>query len=235
MKTFAEKRVLLGFLFLLAGSVLLLEYFSLIPWVLPPVLISWKSFLLLLGIYFLVTSKDKTTGIILIVISSIFITGGLFDMRFWQVVKLAIPVVLIIAGIAIIMKRQLFSPKQINIAEGENINDYINETYIFAGGEKVIRSENFKGGVITAIFGGSEIDLRHSKLAPGVNAIDMMCIFGGVSLRVPEDWDVKIDVNPIFGGFSDERKLERREHPLNPEKTLYLKGMVVFGGGEIKT
>lgn len=235
MKTVFEKRNLLGILFLLVGSILLLDFYNIIPWSIPSYVISWKSFLFLLGLYFLVTSRDKTTGIILVIISTIFIVTDAFDMRFWEVVRLVIPLVLIIAGLAIIMRKQTFKPIQINIPEGDNVNDYINETNIFAGGEKKLRSQNFKGGAITSIFGGSELDLRTAQLAPGVNAIDLLCIFGGTSLKVPEDWDVKIEVNAIFGGFSDERKLERKERLENSEKTLYLKGLVLFGGGEIVT
>jgi predicted membrane protein len=235
MKTIVEKRILLGVLFLIAGTVLLFEYFNIIPLDIPSYVISWKSFVLALGVYFLITSRDKTTGVLLITISSLLIIGDVFNMRFWEVVRLIIPLVLIIAGLAIIMRRQSFNPTQINIPEGDNVNDYINETNIFAGGEKKLTSGNFKGGAITSIFGGSELDLRNAQLAPGVNAIDLLCIFGGSSLRVPEDWEVKIDVNAIFGGFSDERKLEKRERLENNEKTLYLKGLVLFGGGEIVT
>jgi len=235
MKTFIEKRLLLGILFLVAGSILLLEFYNIIPWTIPSYVISWKSFLLVLGVYFLVTSRDKTTGILMVIISSVLITGEVFDMRFWDVVRLVIPLVLILAGLAIIMRKQAFSPRQINIPEGDNVNDYINESNIFAGGEKKIRSQNFKGGAITSIFGGSELDMRTTQLAPGVNAIDLLCIFGGTSIKVPEDWEVKIDVNAIFGGFSDDRKLEKKERQDETEKILYVKGLVLFGGGEIVT
>lgn len=235
MKPFIEKRVLLGILFLLAGTVLLLDYYDAIPWELPSFVFSWKSLLLLLGLYFLITSRDKTTGILLVVIASIFITGDILDLRFWEVVRLLIPVILIIAGLAIITRKKLFSSSEINIPEGENVNDYINETNVFAGGEKKIRTQNFKGGSITSIFGGSELDMRHADMAPGINGIDLLCIFGGTSIKVPEDWEVRIDVNAIFGGFADERKLEKKAEILNPEKVLYIKGMVLFGGGEINT
>jgi predicted membrane protein len=235
MKTIIEKRILLGVLFLLAGTVLLFEYYNIIPLDIPSYLISWKSFLFGLGVYFLITSKEKTTGLILITISTVLITGEVFDMGFWEVVRLIIPLVLIIAGLSIIMHKQAFSSRQINVPAGENVNDYINETNIFSGGEKQLSSHNFKGGTITSIFGGSELDMRLSKMAPGVNSIDLLCIFGGNSLKVPEDWEVKIDVNAIFGGFSDSRKLEKKEFHENPEKVLHIKGLVLFGGGEILT
>ncbi|MBW6537319.1 MAG: cell wall-active antibiotics response protein [Mariniphaga sp.] len=234
MRTFVEKRIMLGILLLLAGIFLMLHFYDLLPWVLPVWVFSWKMLLVVLGIFFIITEKKKSTGIILFLIGSIFIAGEIFDMRFWEVVRFVIPLVLIVAGVSILMRKQVFKPKEFNIPEGADIHDFINETNIFGGGEKKYNSQNFKGGQMTAIFGGSEIDLRHAKLAPGVNAIDLLCIFGGTSIRVPEDWVVKVDVTAIFGGFSDERFLDKKTVFDNPEKVLYIKGLVLFGGGEIK-
>jgi len=234
MRNFMEKRMLLGALLLIAGILLMLHYYELIPWVLPGWVFSWKMLLAVLGIFFVITERNKTTGIILFLIGSMFIAGDIFNMAFWEVVRFVIPMALIIAGITILMRKQVFKPKDINIPEGADINDYINETNIFGGGEKKYNSQNFKGGQMTAIFGGSEIDLRKAKLAPGVNAIDLFCIFGGTSIKVPEDWEVKIDVTAIFGGFSDQRMIEKTDISEKPEKVLYLKGLVLFGGGELK-
>jgi predicted membrane protein len=234
MRTSIEKRMLLGILLLVAGILLMLHYYAILPWVLPGWVFSWKMLLVALGIFFMITERNKSTGIILFLIGSIFIAGEIFDKNFWEVVRFVIPLVLIIAGVTILMRKQVFKPKELNIPEGSDVNDFINETNIFGGGEKKYNSQNFKGGQMTAIFGGSEIDLRNARLAPGVNAIELLCIFGGTSIRVPDDWEVKVDVTAIFGGFSDERKLEKKDISENPEKILYLKGLVLFGGGEIK-
>ena len=234
MRTFMEKRILLGALLLIAGIFLMLQVYELLPLALPDWVFSWKMLLVVLGIFFMITERKKTTGIILFLIGSVFVAGDIFNMRFWEVVRFVIPLILIIAGLTILMRKQVFKPKDINIPEGADINDYINETNIFGGGEKKYRSQNFKGGQMTAIFGGSEIDLRKAQMAPGVNAIDMLCIFGGTSIRVPEDWEVKVDVTAIFGGFSDERLIEKKETSEKADKVLYLKGLVLFGGGELK-
>lgn len=212
----------------------MLRYYNLLPWDLPHYVFSWKSLLVVLGIVFMITEKNKTTGIILFLLGSVFVTGEIMDMRFWEVVRFAIPLVLIVAGLAILIRKPTFTKREINIPEGADINDYINEVNIFGGGEKKLKTQNFKGGQITSIFGGSEIDMRYAQLAPGVNAIDMLCVFGGTSIRVPEGWEIKTEVSAIFGGFSDERKLEKKDVIENPERILYIKGLVLFGGGEIK-
>ena len=59
-------------------------------------------------------------------------------------------------------------------------------------------------------------------------------MFGGGTFYVPSDWSVKADVTAVFGGFSDKRRTNI-ENTTDPEKVLHIKGMVLFGGGEIKT
>ena len=225
---------MLGILLLAAGIFLMLQVWEILPWVFPDWFLTWKMLLVVLGIFFMITEKNKTTGILLFLIGSVFVTGDIFNMKFWEVVRFVIPLILIIAGVSILMRKQVFKPKEFNIPEGADVNDFINETNILGGGEKKYNSQNFRGGQMTAIFGGSEIDFRHAKLAPGINGIDLLCIFGGTSIKVPEDWEVIVDVTAIFGGFSDERMLEKKDTSEKSEKVLYLKGLVLFGGGEIK-
>jgi len=109
----------------------------------------------------------------------------------------------------------------------------IDDTAVFGGGDHLMRSQQFKGGRITAVFGGSSFDLRKAKLAPGINVIDVFCLFGGTKLIIPEDWNIKIRVTSIFGGFSDKRHIMPETHT-NEETQLVITGMAVFGGGEIK-
>ncbi len=235
MKHQKDKRSLLGFILVLVGSALLLRYLDLIPWDLPHYVFSWKSLLILLGIVLLTSEKNKTTGTILFVIGSVFLLADIFNQEFWEVVRFVIPLILIVAGVAILIRRQSYSKHEINKTGENDSADVINDVSVFGGGEKKILSQNFKGGQLTAIFGGSEIDFRKAKLADGVNAIDLLCIFGGVSMKIPEGWQVKSEVNAIFGGFSDERSfMDHTPETTKPEKVLYIKGLVLFGGGEIK-
>ena len=47
------------------------------------------------------------------------------------------------------------------------------------------------------------------------------------------NWDVKIDVIAIFGGFSDKRR--NMTTSSEGDRRLVIKGIAIFGGGEIKS
>jgi predicted membrane protein len=70
-------------------------------------------------------------------------------------------------------------------------------------------------------------------MAPGTNIIEITAIFGGMKLIIPDDWHVKVDVLSIFGGITDKHKLRVQNPGVEPESELLIKGVVVFGGGEI--
>ena len=60
-------------------------------------------------------------------------------------------------------------------------------------------------------------------------------MFGGTKLVVPEDWNIKITVTSVFGGFSDKHRMLPVESTYDKETILIIRGFVLFGGGEIKS
>jgi len=59
----------------------------------------------------------------------------------------------------------------------------------------------------------------------------MVALFGGSSLIVPSDWNVKVEVFNIFGGYVDRRMSNQVDY----NKTLVIKGVTIFGGGDVKS
>ena len=98
----------------------------------------------------------------------------------------------------------------------------------------MIHSENFQGGKLTSIFGGQKLIFTKAKLGPGQNMLELFAIFGGFELIIPEDWDVKVKITPIFGGFVDKR-ISRPAIEQKNDRELVIYGTVIFGGGEIKS
>ena len=82
------------------------------------------------------------------------------------------------------------------------------------------------------IFGGTELDLSQADLS-GVAVIDLTTIFGGTKLLIPSNWSVKSEAVTIFGGIEDKRRMQATIEV--PQKTLLLRGTVIFGGIDIKS
>lgn len=66
-----------------------------------------------------------------------------------------------------------------------------------------------------------------------MQVLDVFVLFGNVNITVPSNWNVKVEVSPIIGGFEDKRKYH---HTYSPEASqqLIIRGRVIFGGGEIR-
>ena len=110
--------------------------------------------------------------------------------------------------------------------------DFVDSTSIFGGAKKNIFSKNFKGGDLVNIFGGTDLDLTQADFT-GTAVIELTTIFGGTKLIIPSNWAIKSDAVIIFGGIEDKRKMQTITE--NPDKTLVLKGTVIFGGIDIKS
>ncbi len=233
MKTMMnDRRSLIGFVFIIIAIFLVLENFDLIPFFLPYYLFSWKMVFILVGLFALSNRENKTPGLILISIGTFFLLPDIFDVHarrlFW-------PFLLLIIGLSIILRRRGYRDQGRTYSGAEPLTmEYIDEFGIFSGGERVVASQNFRGGRVTSIFGGLKINLLNSTLADGHNMIDVFTIFGGIELVVPASWNVKVDVFALFGGFSDKRRVMTNAS-LEEQKVLHIKGFVMFGGGDIKS
>jgi predicted membrane protein len=108
--------------------------------------------------------------------------------------------------------------------------DSISTVAIWSGAQHKIISQAFRGGEITAVMGGADLDCRAARLENGRAVIDLFVWWGGVEFKVPEDWQVVNEGFVIMGAIEDKSKAQ----PAGPVQTLVLRGMVVMGGVEIK-
>lgn len=109
--------------------------------------------------------------------------------------------------------------------------DTISAFAFWSGVDRKVATTDFRGGDLTAIMGGHDIDLRPAKIAGGGTAtIDLLVVMGGVDLRVPEDWTVVCDAVPIMGAVEDQTRPPAGE----VRGRLVLRGLVLMGGVEVK-
>jgi len=109
-------------------------------------------------------------------------------------------------------------------------NDTINVVAVLGGVEHRNSSQDFQGGNVSAILGGCDLDLRKASIAGNQAVLDVLAFWGGVEIKVPEDWTVNVKGTPVLGSFND------RTHPPREgaTKTLIVQGAAIMGGVEIK-
>ena len=228
-----DKRFWLGGLLIFIGAIFLFNSFEIIDFQFARVIFSWSFFMFIIGIFVTVNTDKKVLGGFLTGIGLIFLIPKIFPQVNYDG-TIVIALILISLGAYIIFRQKDKSAEGPEDELGRIKRDIIDDVAIFGGGTRIVTSDNFKGGNITSIFGGSEIHLKGCKLAEGTNYIDILALFGGTTLIVPNDWNIVMNVTSIFGGFSN-KSIKDPNIPIDLTKTLIIKGLVIFGGGEVKT
>lgn len=233
----SAKKVAFGLIIIVLGALLLADNLGRLNWQVKEVVFSFPMLIIAIGILNLFSRRNYFTGVVIILVGVFFLIPEIFTFTF-NFTHLLWPVLLIAIGILIIVRRGVghhhhFHHQMHDQLVNDNPDGYVDEVNIFGGSKVRIVSQNFKGGRITSIFGGSEIDFTHAQLAEGTNVLDMVCIFGGTSLILPSEWHVRSEVVSILGGFADKRL--SNSNPIVRDRELVIKGIAIFGGGEIKS
>ncbi len=223
-----NSRALLGLILVVVGLVMIAGNMHWIPFEIRNLLFRWQTIVLTIGVILLVSKENKGPGVVLIMVGGFFLAIDLVENAYY-LHRLFWPSMIILLGLTFIVRgnKQPFSSSGV-ISDEDSLDDMA----IFGGGNKLITSKNFKGGKITSVFGGSTIDFTQAQLANGINIIDTVFVFGGVKLIVPRDWDIQLEVTAVFGGFTDKRIGDHRIVQ-DPSKKLIIKGVAIFGGGEL--
>jgi predicted membrane protein len=109
-------------------------------------------------------------------------------------------------------------------------SDTVNGFALLGGVNRKVVSQNFRGGALTAIMGGCELDLRHASISSGKAVVDTFAVWGGIEIKVPQEWSVVVQGTPIIGAFDDKTVRVGGDGT----KVLVIKGIALMGGVEIK-
>ncbi len=225
------KKLVFGMLVMATGFLLLLFNLDVLDDSYRRIFFSWQMLLIAIGLINVAARDSRLLGWILMGVGTFFLIPKIWDVHN-DFISLFWPALLIFIGVMIIsfgnLKTRFKSRNKEHIFE----DGYIEETNIFGGSNKRYDKQEFKGGKITCIFGGSELDMTQIELSEGNNILDLTCIFGGTTIIVPADWKVSLQVTSILGGFSDKRAVIR---DTDQSKKLIITGSAIFGGGEIKS
>jgi len=116
----------------------------------------------------------------------------------------------------------------LNVDEGQTSERVLDLTAILGGVNRKVVTQDFRGGDLTSLMGGIELDMRTASMN-GTAVLNVFAIMGGVSIKVPTDWTVELEGTPILGGF-DEKTME----PKDASKRLIVRGTAIMGGVDIR-
>ena len=249
LKNRDSSKVVGGLILVAVGAALLLRNtgFGLPYW-----LFTWPVILILAGVYTGFKHNFRNNSwLVLIAVGSFFLVRKFIPQLglqpyFW-------PVVIIGAGIFFILRPrwssrtnfQFESSKQpwntdaphavssTVIPTASEPTDLLFVSSIFSGVKRNIVSKNFQGGKVSAVFGGAEIDLTQADLN-GTAILQFEVLFGGAKIIVPSHWTIQNEIDGVFHGVDDNRRLNPNA-TINPDKILILKGSATFGGIDIRS
>lgn len=151
------------------------------------------SLFILLGLYALWKSKfSSLSGPIILIV--VFTTLQLLtlDLISWEAITSWWPLLLIVRGIGILTERKG------RLSVFRKSTETVDLFAVFGGVSSASNSKDFRGGDITAIFGGVGLDLRDSSIEKPPAKINVVAIFGGVDLKVPEKWQIETEAMPMW-------------------------------------
>lgn len=174
------------------------------------------------------SERGSVVGGILLLAGAVFLLQG-FGWFYisWRVMA---PLLIIAAGLLVVFKstRKPATPDALGDMPAEGGDALLNVTAILGGFQRRVTSQDFRGGEVTAMFGGCELDLREANIASEA-VLTTFALCGGITVKVPIDWTVEMEGTPILGGFDEKTAV-----PKDRSKRLIVRGYAIMGGVEIR-
>lgn len=184
----------------------------------------WPVVFIIVGFIQLINfSYSRGIGLIFITVGSLLLANQFFDIgieNFW-------PIIMIVVGLIFLFSQFRFGPSR-------HTEDTVNVLSLFSGAEIICQSQDFKGGHVSAVFGGAEINLQNIKLSQEGPVLDLLAAFGGVTLIVPEHIHVQVSGIPILGGWDNKTRRRSSNDNVKDAPILRINCLTAFGGVEIK-
>jgi predicted membrane protein len=217
-------RVVLGLAMMAFGILWTLDNLGLVES--GPILRWWPAVIVILGVLRLFGGRSWPAGAIITFVG-LWLLAEQLDLIHMSFFTLW-PIVLVFIGIAMLTRSSRLRP-----ADPTHADDSAAKLSSFAFMSGVVRkvvSTEFQGGDATAMMGGVKLDLRGAKPAPGGAVLDVMVVWGGIEIWVPDTWRVVNEATVMLGGLEDQTRVP----PADTHDTLIIRGLVVMAGIEIK-
>ena len=230
--------VALGIL-LLIGNLGLFDTGDVFRWI--------PSLFILLGIWMLVKNRFQHIGgpVLIIVVAAIIqvMIIGVDLGKYWPVILIAVGAAILINSLRSRVSRSggaspdanLDSPNSVSVFGSERKaaptdQDSINMVSVMGSASQRVTSPEFRGGRATAVMGEASIDLREASVLEKPAVLELSVVMGEIKLRVPGNWNIRVDDDTVMGEMKDERA---RRDTSDGETDLVIKGSVVMGSLKI--
>lgn len=147
------------------------------------------------------------------------------DVDIWDI---AVPLILLALG-ARLVQRAMKEDKQ-----GPDAPTEKDQTRIFAllsGAESRTFTQPIKNAEIVSLLSGVKLDLTTAVIEGDSATLQVTAVMGGIEIYAPSEWSIVSEVTPILGAYIDKR----RPTATPSTKTLFITGLVVMGGVEVKS
>lgn len=188
----------------------------------------WTLFIIVPSFVGLFTGRDKSANIIGLLIGIFLLLACQNVLDFDILWKLVAPVIIAVIGIKMIFGG-IGKDKRFIKCIDENKDNMKMVFSAFSGQDINFDNEVFRGAELTAVFGGIKLDLRNA-IFEGDTVVNACCIFGGADIILPDNVNIKVNSNSLFGGI-DNKKHQNSKDNVN---TVYLNGTCIFGGVDVK-
>jgi hypothetical protein len=190
----------------------------------------WPAVFILFGVVKLLDTKSPNgvmLGSALIGVGALLTLNrlGVIDFDWRNIWPLAI---IFLGGSVIFKAMRGRKDIEASMKVDEGADSVVDVTAILGGFDRRITTPNFRGGEVTAVMGGCQLDLRGSSI-DGEAVVNVFVAMGGVTLKVPPDWTVILHGTPIMGGFDEKTIAAPHNH-----KRLIIKGYAIMGGVEVR-
>ncbi len=190
----------------------------------------WTLFIIVPSFIELFRGDSKMWSLIWLVVGIALLLCAQNILSFSLIGKLIFPFILVMIGISIIFKDTINKKVTEKIKTlNTNKGDFDEYCATFGGQKCDLSGQEFKGANLDAVFGSVELDLSKAIIKKD-QVINANAIFGGIDIRVPTGVNIKVKSTPIFGGVDNKVKTDYKENL----PTLYINGVAMFGGVEIK-
>ena len=217
------KRILSGILIIMLGLAILLANINVFSF--RDVLTDWwPLFVIGAGAIMAFGNRENYLwGLLAGGLGIVFLINNL-DVAHIRISDIIFPALLVTIGLQVLVQSRSRVPEQTSSTRDEE--DVI---AILGGTSHKNTSDDYRSAKITAILGGTETDISKVTIKKSAT-INLLVVMGGIELRVPENVIVKPRAGIVLAGIED--KTSPNDNGDNP--ILYLDGIIVMGGVEIK-